>query len=870
MENARGYNEEERLDALHSLEILHSARLQEYDAVVETVAEIFDCPIALISLVAKEDQWFKARCGLDADGTSRDVSFCQHTILFDDLLIVPDALEDERFKENPLVTGEPHIRFYAGCPLSIDGRNRLGTLCVIGRKPQVPSDSQLRQLRRLGKIVEGLFKAHRAEIETREALLEAEVARRKAVSEGELIEEIANLSGVGGWEVDIAANILTWTDKTREIHEVDPDFVPNINEALSFYPPDSRDKINKAVHDGIENNVGWDIELPLVTAKQRHIWVRAVGRPITEDGSVTRIVGAFQNITERKLSEQAIQHSEAVQRTTLEALSEGILLLSRSGNIQSANPAALEILGFAGMDVTGKCVSYLSLDFKCSSPDSKDCTDPLALAARDPDAVTDFVVSLKLPQNPHKTWLRLNAEPIDPQHEYGLDDIVVSLADITESKQQAETLKVVFDNFTGGFAHYDENYRLASCNAEFQRLLGYPQDMIDQKLHLLEFLKFNAERGDLGPGVPEELAQERFELVVKRKALNYERQTLSGHFLEVRSTPLPTGGGIYNFFDVTARKHMEGQLAENERLARHRLEELEVILANMRQGVSVFDNRGHLTLWNRQYIEIFGKPEGEVHDGVSLTDLLEAEEQRGEFSGNVHDHVMDLFTRMTAGEVVRSKFTHPDGKIISSVQAPLPDGGWIGTHEDITLNERAAQKIAHAAHHDPLTGLANRSQFNLKLEEALEKAATLDKRGNLMLLDLDKFKPINDTYGHDAGDELLKLVSKRLQDCVRSTDLVARLGGDEFAIILSGTGPTDFHTSEIAGRIVEKLHSPFKVQGQSVSVGISIGIASIDGQTQDAGAVFKSADIALYEVKKNGRNGFKFFEELASRRTVNG
>ncbi|WP_299809268.1 PAS-domain containing protein [uncultured Roseibium sp.] len=870
MSIAQGHIEEERLNALHSLQILHSEHLREYDAVVETVAEIFDCPIALISLVAEEDQWFKARCGLDAEGTKRDVSFCQHTILSDDLLIVSNALEDERFRENPLVTGEPHIRFYAGCPLSIDGRNRLGTLCVIGRQPQVPTVAQLKQLRRLGNVTEGLFKAHQAGLETREALDTVELARRKAVRETELIEEIANLSGVGGWEVDVAANTLTWTEKTKEIHEVDPDFVPDINEAISFYPPEARDTISKAVHAAIENNVGWDVELPMVTAKKRPIWVRAVGRPIMEDGSVTRIVGAFQNITERKLSEQAIRHSEAVQRTTLQALTEGILLLTRSGKIQSANPAAQAILGLDGTDPTGKCVTDLGLEFTSKSPDGKDCNGPLMLAARDPKVVTDLVVSLKLPRNPSQTWLRLNAEPIDPHNEYGLDDIVVSLTDVTETRHQAETLQAIFDNFPGGFAHYDENNKLASNNAEFQRLLDYPQDMIDRKAHLLEFLKFSADKGDLGPGTPEKLAKERFKLAAEPKALHYERQTLDGRFLEVRSTPLPTGGGIYNFFDVTDRKLMEVKLAENERLARHRMEELEVILANMRQGVSVFDNRGNLTLWNKQYIDIFGKPESEVQEGVSLTKLLEAEEKRGEFTGNVQDYVMDLFTRLTAGEVVRSKTTHPDGKVISSIQAPLPDGGWIGTHEDITLNERAAQKIAHAAHHDPLTGLANRTQFNLKLEEALEKAAALDKRGNLMLLDLDRFKPINDTYGHDAGDELLKLVSKRLQDCVRSTDLVARLGGDEFAIILSGTGPTDFHTSEIAGRIVDKLRSPFEVQKQTVSVGISIGIATINGETQDTGSVFKRADIALYEVKKNGRNGFRFFEELASRRIANG
>ncbi len=118
----------------------------------------------------------------------------------------------------------------------------------------------------------------------------------------------------------------------------------------------------------------------------------------------------------------------------------------------------------------------------------------------------------------------------------------------------------------------------------------------------------------------------------------------------------------------------------------------------------------------------------------------------------------------------------------------MPAGGWIGTHEDVTSRELAAEKIQFAAHHDTLTGLANRTLFNAKLDEALNAASANGIAGDLMLLDLDKFKPVNDSFGHDVGDELLKTVAQRLRECVRSSDLVARLGGDEFGIILTGTG----------------------------------------------------------------------------------
>jgi diguanylate cyclase (GGDEF)-like protein/PAS domain S-box-containing protein len=1108
--------EAKRLEALNALQIMRSERLPEYDAVVETLASIFDCPIALVSLVGEDDVWFKARCGLEIDGASRETSFSHHAILNDGLYVVPDTSIDDRFKNNPLVTGKPWIRFYAGCPLSIDDENQLGTLCVIDCEPKTPTEKQLTQLRRLGTVVEGLIKSHHASIETQKALRLAEDEHKTANREGDLLEEVANVSGVGGWELDIAANSLTWTEKTREIHEVPEDYNPSINRALSFYAPESRGTITNAVKKGMEQGTGWDLELPFVTAKGRQIWVRAAGRPIVENGEVTRLVGAFQDITSRKTSEEAIKHSEAIHRTTLEtlregilllnrsgrilsfnsaaaellcgededlagknvqdlsiryytedgeeekdlllrasakpeivnnfiakgirsdgsqpiwlridanatdstsgmaldevvvslaeisetkrqaetlqvvlnnmpgglvyydenrrlavcneeyrkllsvpqelvdrqphmrdvfsflanrgdygpgdpekfikqrleyfddpephayerttpdgktvevrgfplpngglvanffdiserksveravrvseavhratldSLSEGILLLSHSGEIQSANPAAFELLGFDGHDLLGRNLSDIEFGISCKIEGIGECDAPLELAARDPYSITDVVARMMPVNGGRSRWLRLNAEPIDEDQEFDLDGVVISLTDITESKDQADTLQVLFENFPGGFVHYDENFQLASYNTEYQRLLNYPEDFLAQKMHLLDYLKFNAERGDYGPGDPEALALDKFKSFNRNLPHAYERLSSEGTFLEIRSTPLPVGGSIFNFFDITERKRMEEQLAENERLALLRSEELEIILANMRQGVSVFDGRGCLTLWNQQYIDVFGKPDGDVRKGVSLIELIEAEKSRGEFTGDVQEHVMDLMNRLSDGEVVRAKFTHPSGKIISAVHAPLPEGGWIGTHEDITLREQATQEIRYAAHHDTLTGLANRTLFNAKLDEAIKHADADEAYGDLMLLDLDKFKPVNDSYGHDVGDELLRQTALRLGECVRSSDLVARLGGDEFGIIIKQCGAT----ARIADRIVGKLQAPFEIHGHSISVGVSVGISSIIGGVAEASSIIKQADIALYEVKNNGRNGFRFFEEPSNLRTA--
>ena len=143
-----------RLAELRSLGLLDSESEERFDRVTRLAQRLFDVPIALISLVDEDRQWFKSRQGLDATETSRDVSFCGHAILGDEVLHVPDAAADPRFADNPLVTGDPSIRFYAGCPILGPSGAKLGTLCIIGREPRELSGDDALSLRDLAEMVE--------------------------------------------------------------------------------------------------------------------------------------------------------------------------------------------------------------------------------------------------------------------------------------------------------------------------------------------------------------------------------------------------------------------------------------------------------------------------------------------------------------------------------------------------------------------------------------------------------------------------------------------------------------------------------------------------------------------------------------------
>jgi len=147
-------DESQRLKTLRDLRLLDTPPEERFDRVTRLAKQIFSTPIALVSIVDADRQWFKSRQGLDAEETHRDISFCGHAILDDKVMVVNDAENDERFCDNPLVCGDPNIRFYAGCPLTAPDGSRVGTLCIIDDKPKDLSDEQLHLLRELGRMVE--------------------------------------------------------------------------------------------------------------------------------------------------------------------------------------------------------------------------------------------------------------------------------------------------------------------------------------------------------------------------------------------------------------------------------------------------------------------------------------------------------------------------------------------------------------------------------------------------------------------------------------------------------------------------------------------------------------------------------------------
>ncbi len=206
-----------------------------------------------------------------------------------------------------------------------------------------------------------------------------------------------------------------------------------------------------------------------------------------------------------------------------------------------------------------------------------------------------------------------------------------------------------------------------------------------------------------------------------------------------------------------------------------------------------------------------------------------------------------------------------DGREIAVDTSTAPirdrDGATIGAvlvFSDVTDDRRTAAQLSHQARHDPLTGLANRREFEHRLEHALESAAEGDRRHAVLYLDLDQFKEVNDTSGHAAGDELLREISVLLQHKLRQGDTLARLGGDEFGVLLENCAP------DHAGRIAESLrnavaHMQFTSTGRSFKLGVSIGVVPISDGKLSVPQILGAADASCYKAKRSGRDRVHFY-----------
>lgn len=312
-----------------------------------------------------------------------------------------------------------------------------------------------------------------------------------------------------------------------------------------------------------------------------------------------------------------------------------------------------------------------------------------------------------------------------------------------------------------------------------------------------------------------------------------------------------------------------GELTQTHRRLADQNQRFDAALNNMSQALCNCDAEGRLVVFNEQFARLMGVPSKELQD-VRLQDMIAQLH-----ASHVPTAMEPLYQRQAEHIRDRTKgkfeLDLADGRSFAVAHEPLSGGGWLATYADVTERRRTHAEILHMAHHDALTGLSNRLLFRTKLADRFTSSVSVQSC-DLLLLDLDGFKEVNDTVGHDVGDQLLKEVAARLCSCVLDPGSVSRLGGDEFAVLMA-QGSTLEEALDTAEKILSCLSQPYHFGGNEIEVSASIGIAARSGPDGSPEELLKHADLAMYQAKAAGKGRIMCFssemeEQLSARKSL--
>ena len=404
-------------------------------------------------------------------------------------------------------------------------------------------------------------------------------------------------------------------------------------------------------------------------------------------------------------------------------------------------------------------------------------------------------------------------------------------------------------NISQGMCIFDADMRLVVCNARYREMYALSADQAVAGMNLRELLEYRLAAGTFpaGAAIDSYIAEVTRDLH-RRKFWSKVTELADGRFIAVANRAMPGGDWVATHEDITDLKQHERELKiQNMRF--------DAAINNMSHGLSMFDAEHRLLVCNRRYAEIYAIPEHMARAGTPLEQILDHRRAHGLIEPEA---MRETVASLRKNEPSVRVHELQDGRSILIKRQPMVRGGWVATHEDITEQRRNEAKIAHLAHHDALTDLPNRTLLHKHLEQACAGLQE-GKSVAVLCLDLDRFKEVNDTLGHAAGDELLKAVAGRLRSSAHEQDTVARIGGDEFAI-LQTQAPQPNSATALAARVIEALTRPFDINGHQVLIGTSVGISVAPNDTRNPRDLLKNADLALYRVKGQGRGSYRFFE----------
>ncbi len=426
-----------------------------------------------------------------------------------------------------------------------------------------------------------------------------------------------------------------------------------------------------------------------------------------------------------------------------------------------------------------------------------------------------------------------------------------------------ENINLRFDaalaNMPHGLCMFDSEKKLIICNNLYATMYGLDPEATRPGTPLLTILEARVEAG-ASPKDAGTYILDRLRTASNAEPYYAEIAMRNGKVFAINHQPTTEGGWVAIHQDITAKRLADDVLRESQNEVMRKSSLLETAVGSISHGLCMFDGRQRLVICNRRYGEMYGLAPEYTTPGTPMRAILEARMAVGtspKSSANYVKDRLELLRRPTTDTIVD---VLSDGRVVSISRSPMPGGGFVSIHQDITAQKAAEAQIVYMARHDPLTGLANRTVLLEKAEEALARLGRGGDKFNIVMLDLDMFKEVNDTLGHSVGDKLLKAVAQRLATCTRDIDLIVRLGGDEFAILEIVIGDQEEAATKLANRLLETISASYDIEGHQVDIATSIGISFAPDHGANIDELMKRADLALYTAKSGGRNRHCFFE----------
>ncbi|MEH2552541.1 diguanylate cyclase (GGDEF)-like protein [Bradyrhizobium algeriense] len=425
-------------------------------------------------------------------------------------------------------------------------------------------------------------------------------------------------------------------------------------------------------------------------------------------------------------------------------------------------------------------------------------------------------------------------------------------------------LEEAINHLSLGIAIFDEKREVVFCNERYREMYGLSPEQVKPGTPTHELIRHRLNLGLKVQVAVDDYIRER---VGRDIALDTTMQEFTdGRIIAYTVYPIPGGGGMATHEDITEREELNARLKKQYELGKAQEETLRVrnfqfdtAINNMSQGLCFFDSDHRLIVCNDRFVEMYDIAPERVSPGMSLIEIVDLRFEAGSFPAMTRDEYLQWRTNVAVSNEPKDSIVElMNGRTFKIRHRPMPGGGWVATHEDITEQRQSEVKIEYMAHHDALTDLANRVLLNDRLEYVLGRIQH-DEMVAVHHLDLDQFKAVNDTFGHPCGDKLLRIVAERLRGLVGDADTIARTGGDEFVVVQATIADPAAATS-LAQGVIDALSEPYDIDGQQAVIGVSIGISVGPGDGSNPDKLLRNADLALYRAKSDGRGTFRFFE----------